>query len=80
MKRIILLVLGLSMMGFMVYYPVDGYERTGIKRLKRLELIKSGELKDAATLPVGAMKNWNEIELNLVTRKEDSTASFFCGR
>ena len=77
MKRIILLVLGLSMMGFMVYYPVDGYERTGIKRLKRLELIKSGELKDAATLPVGAMKNWNEIELNLVTRKEDSTTSFF---
>ena len=77
MKRIILLVLGLSMMGFMVYYPVDGYERTGIKRLKRLELIKSGELKDAATLPVGAMKNWNEIELNLVTRKEDSTGGFF---
>ncbi|MGB5435760.1 MAG: serine hydrolase [Maribacter sp.] len=77
MKRIILILLGLSLMGFVMYYPIDGYERTGIKRLKRLELIKSGELKDAATLPIGAMKNWDEIELNLVGRKQDSTGSFF---
>ncbi len=54
------------------YYPIDGYERTGIKRLKRLELIKNGEIKDAAALPEGAMKSWNEIELNLLERKEDS--------
>ena len=54
------------------YYPIDGYERTGIKRLKRLELIKNGEIKDASTLPAGAMKSWNEIELNLTERKDDS--------
>ena len=54
------------------YYPIDGYERTGIKRLKRLELIKNGEIKDASTLPAGAMKSWNEIELNLLERKDDS--------
>lgn len=77
MKRIILILLGLSLMGFVMYYPIDGYERTGIKRLKRLELIKSGELKDAAALPVGAMKNWDEIKLNLEARKQDSTGSFF---
>ena len=54
------------------YYPIDGYERTGIKRLKRLELIKNGEIKDAAALPPGALKSYDEIELNLTARKEDS--------
>ncbi len=54
------------------YYPIDGYERTGIKRLKRLELIKNGEIKDAATLPLGAFKSYNEIDLSLLARKEDS--------
>jgi beta-lactamase class A len=54
------------------YYPIDGYELTGIKRLKRLELIKKGEIKDAATLPAGAMKSWSDIKLNLLDRKADS--------
>lgn len=54
------------------YYPIDGYERTGIKRLKRLELIKKGEIKDAAALPTGALKSYDEIQLNLLARKEDS--------
>ena len=54
------------------YYPIDGYEHTGIKRLKRLELIKSGEIKDAAALPEGALKSYNEVGLNLLTRKGDS--------
>lgn len=54
------------------YYPIDGYERTGIKRLKRLELIKKGELKDASVLPLGALKSYSEIELNLLSRKGDS--------
>lgn len=57
---------------FTTYYPIDGYERTGIKRLKRLELIKNGEIKDAAALPPGALKSYDEIELNLMARKEDS--------
>ncbi|MGB7395253.1 MAG: hypothetical protein WA913_12745, partial [Pricia sp.] len=56
-------------------YPIDGYERTGIKRLKRLELIKSGEIKDAAILPSGAMKSYDEIELNLLARTTDSVAA-----
>lgn len=57
---------------FTTYYPIDGYERTGIKRLKRLELIKNGEIKDVAALPPGALKSYDEIELNLMARKEDS--------
>ena len=54
------------------YYPIDGYEHTGIKRLKRLERIKNGEIKDAAALPPGALKSYSEIELNLVSRQADS--------
>ena len=58
------------------YYPIDGYAHTGIKRLKRLELIKSGEIKDAAALPLGAMKSYMDIQLNLVNQKEDSLSEF----
>ncbi|HAF78183.1 MAG TPA: hypothetical protein DCG42_12790 [Maribacter sp.] len=73
-KIIVLLVIVLSASAFTTYkyYPIDGYERTGIKRLKRLELIKSGEIKDASALPVGAMKPYNDIQLNLLSRKNDS--------
>jgi hypothetical protein len=58
------------------YYPIDGYERTGIKRLKRLELIKSGELKDATKLPEGAMKSYMDIQLNLTEKRQDSVHCF----
>ena len=73
-KIIVLLIAVLSASAFTTfkYYPIDGYERTGIKRLKRLELIKSGEIKDASALPVGAMKSYNDIQLNLLSRKNDS--------
>ena len=59
------------------YYPIDGYAHTGIKRLKRLELIKSGELKDGTKIPAGALKNYMDINLNLTSKKEDSLSSFF---
>ncbi|MEJ1223715.1 serine hydrolase [Sediminicola sp. 1XM1-17] len=66
------LILVCSAFTTMTYYPIDGYEMTGIKRLKRLELIKSGELKDNTTLPPGALKSYSEIELNLLSRSKDS--------
>lgn len=69
---IVLVVMVASAFTTYTYYPIDGYERTGIKRLKRLERIKSGEIKDASTLPAGAIKSWEEIQLNLLERKEDS--------
>lgn len=59
----------------LTYYPIDGYEMTGIKRLKRLELIKSGEIKEATALPAGALKSWSDIKLNLVSKKNDSVSA-----
>ena len=58
------------------YYPIDGYEHTGIKRLKRLELIKSGEIVDAAKLPAGAYKSYMDIKLNLLPKRNDSVHCF----
>ena len=60
----------------LVPYPIDGYSRTGIKRLLRLERIKSGVIKDNLNLPAGALKSYNEITLNLISKKNDSTAQF----
>lgn len=58
------------------FYPIDGYDYTGIKRLKRLELIKSGELKDGTVLPPGALKSYKDIQLNLASRSQDSVGTF----
>jgi hypothetical protein len=58
-------------------YPIDGYERTGIKRLKRLELIQSGELKTTTPLPAGALRSWEDIHLNLAVLNKDSANTFF---
>lgn len=73
--KYVVLLLVCSAFTTMTYYPIDGYEMTGIKRLKRLELIKSGELKDASTLPLGALKSYSEIELNLESRSKDSVGA-----
>lgn len=59
-----------------ITYPIDGYTHTGIKRLKRLERIKSGEIKDVSNLPAGAFKSYMDIELNLLFKKNDSVAQF----
>ncbi len=58
-------------------YPIDGYERTGIKRLKRLELIQLGELKTTTPLPSGALRSWKDISLNLRSLDTDSLSTFF---
>ena len=60
----------------LVPYPIDGYSRTGIKRLLRLERIKSGVIKDNLNLPAGALKSYNDITLHLISKKKDSTAQF----
>ena len=77
-KYSLILVVLLFSLGFSAnhyYYPIDGYELTGIKRLKRLELVKSGEIKETSKLPEGALKSWNEIQLNLTSRKTDSVGA-----
>jgi hypothetical protein len=55
-------------------YPIDGYEHTGIKRLLRLERIQKGEIKSTTPLPLGAMKTYDEIKLNLTSRKDSVSA------
>ena len=75
LKFTLVLVLCWSFVGLNPY-PIDGYSRTGIKRLLRLERIKSGEIKDASALPAGAMKSYNDIKLSLISKKKDSTAQF----
>jgi len=75
LKYTIVLVLCLIFVGFNPY-PIDGYSRTGIKRLLRLERIKSGEIKETSTLPAGAMKSYKDIQLNLLAKTKDSTAQF----
>lgn len=46
-------------------YPIDGYDVSGIRRLKRLQLVIDGTIKD--TKPIaGAMLSINDIKLNLV--------------
>lgn len=71
----ILVVFGILITAFN-YYPIDGYAHTGIKRLKRLELIKSGELKDPTKLPEGALKGYMDIALNLKEHQSDSVHCF----
>ncbi|MBT8267188.1 MAG: class A beta-lactamase-related serine hydrolase [Bacteroidia bacterium] len=80
MKKIVLILLiSFVCASFTVFnhYPIDGYERTGIKRLKRLEMIKSGEIKDGTLLPAGAYKGYMDIQLNLISKKSDSISTFF---
>ncbi len=52
-------------------YPIDGYDETGIRRLKRLQLIMSGEIKEKMPI-VGAQKSICDITLNLQNAKGDS--------
>ncbi len=43
-------------------YPIDGFERTGIRRLERLRLILAGELQGRKP-PPGARKSWSDVNL-----------------
>ncbi|MGB5417312.1 serine hydrolase [Algibacter sp.] len=79
MKKVLIIVVLFiicSSFTLFTFYPIDGYEHTGIKRLKRLELIKSGEIVDASKLPAGAYKSYLDIKLNLVSKKNDSVGCY----
>ncbi len=59
------------------YYPIDGYEYSGIKRLKRLEMINTGEISDGTKIPSGALKSLSDIKLLLKDRKNIRLDDFF---
>lgn len=76
-KTIKIVLLALVCLAFTVpvndtIYPIDGYQHSGIKRLKRLQLALSGDLPDAK-LPAGAYKSINDIKLNLLSLKQNTT-------
>ena len=63
MKKYILLLFP-ALCTFYSFYPVDGYERTGIRRLLYLNLISDGEMKGRTPKP-GAYKKLEDIQLHL---------------
>ncbi len=70
--QIVLLTLGALLLSSSTsIYPIDGYETTGINRLKRLEMIMAGELPDNKPI-LGAQKSICDIELNLLGSRGDS--------
>lgn len=50
-------------------YPVDGYAKTGIRRLERVRLIQTGEIS-GPKLTVGAYKPLSYVKLNWVDRAD----------
>ncbi|WP_455170099.1 serine hydrolase [Aegicerativicinus sediminis] len=53
------------------YYPIDGYNQTGITRLLQLEKIVRDSIK-YTRIPAGAYFKLSDIKLNLVSRSKDS--------
>ena len=71
MKRMIISIWTALFVSGAIAYPIDGYERTGIRRLERLRLSVAGEF--AGPKPVeGALKKVDEITLNLTGARGDS--------
>jgi hypothetical protein len=60
---------------FMVIYPYDGYEYSGIRRLARLQMIIQGQLKGSIP-PPGGRKQFKDIKLNLISTRADSLKTF----
>ncbi|SDB35845.1 hypothetical protein SAMN03097699_0887 [Flavobacteriaceae bacterium MAR_2010_188] len=57
--------------GFKAYYPIDGYEATGIARILQLDRMERDSIKNKR-IPYGAHLRLNQIKLNLQSRSNDS--------
>lgn len=76
-KKYILLLVGILIsLGFMNYYPIDGYEYTGIKRLYQIRQFQKDSVK-YTRIPKGAYKKWADIKLNLTNKTTDSVETLF---
>ncbi|GAA3515605.1 hypothetical protein GCM10022393_31940 [Aquimarina addita] len=60
--------------GFTITYPIDGYESTGIARLYQLQKMYQDSIENKR-IPEGGYKGVNDIQLNLLSRKNDSVSS-----
>ena len=73
MKKTVYLLACLGILvsfGFTIY-PIDGYERTGIKRLYQIQKMQMDGVP-YKRIPYGAYKKLDDIKLNLATRVEDN--------
>ncbi|AUC81382.1 serine hydrolase [Lacinutrix sp. Bg11-31] len=78
MKKIFYVSIGLCILlsfGF-ISYPIDGYERTGIKRLYQIHKMQIDSVP-YNRIPFGAYKKLADIKLNLTSRTEDSIKELF---
>ena len=60
----VLILLPLLLAGFPDPYPLDGYDRTGIRRLEAYRLVQEGKLR-GRKLPLGALLRDSQIRLLL---------------
>lgn len=76
-KKYILIIacIGISF-GFLKFYPIDGYEYTGIKRLYQIKKFQKDSIK-YTRIPKGAYKKWADIKLNLTNKTSDSVETLF---
>ena len=58
-------VLATAAAGFANRYPLDGYEYTGIRRLRAYSMQLDGTMPGGLTLAAGAKIGWDDIRLNL---------------
>ncbi|WP_452597451.1 serine hydrolase [Pontimicrobium sp. MEBiC01747] len=73
MKKLFYISISLCILlsfGF-IPYPIDGYERTGIKRLYQIQKMKMDSIP-YNRIPYGAYKTLADINLSLTSRNEDS--------
>jgi hypothetical protein len=75
-KHILIVALISISLGFMKFYPVDGYDYTGIKRLYQIRKMQLDSTK-YSRIPKGAYKKWEDIKLNLTNKKTDSVEDLF---
>ena len=57
-----------------ISYPIDGYKKTGIKRLYQIQKMKEDSIP-YKRIPFGAYKKMEEIHLNLLSRRQDSVGA-----
>ncbi|WP_405565830.1 serine hydrolase [Polaribacter sp. Asnod6-C07] len=75
-KYIIILICIVFSFGFISFYPIDGYEYTGIKRLYQIRQFQKDSV-NYTRIPKGAYKKWADIKLNLTNKTTDSVDELF---
>lgn len=69
--RLALPVLAVVGLGGWLAYPLDGYEYTGIRRLRAYRMIQDGEMRGSLRLPPGARLSRDAIRLRLADGHRD---------